>query len=255
MRVRYLWMGTALAAASVLSQRVYNASAAAPQSGSDRDARAREYVQFLVQQLDQWTRDLPQAYNMAMMRPPVDLASLSENEKAGAGELRASVQRLASVKDPEFRTQLEKTLQAAAPVNAALGKQRFPEGIESDWAQIRTTLNSLAGIYKYPELAVLEVPAPGSGRSGVKAAIPAGAITGYVVDQRCATSGKSMWANPTCVQKCVRDGDRVVLVTEQGKVFQLANQDKVEAESYGQKVAVVGKTEGDVVTVTTLQIL
>jgi len=55
-------------------------SPAAPQPGSDADARAREYVQFLVQQLDQWTRDLPQAYNMAMMRPPVDVATLSEPE-------------------------------------------------------------------------------------------------------------------------------------------------------------------------------
>src|SRR5439155_1365491 len=119
MRMRYLWMGTALVAASLLSP-------AAPQSAPDRDTRAREYVQFLVQQLDQWTRDLPQAYNMAMMRPPVDAASLAENEKAGANELRGNIQRLASAKDQEFRAQLEKTLQAAEPVNSALGKQRFP---------------------------------------------------------------------------------------------------------------------------------
>src|SRR5439155_6345770 len=121
--------------------------------------------------------------------------------KAGASELRANIQRLSQAKDQEFKAQLEKTLQAAAPVNAALGKQRFPEGIESDWAQIRTTLNSLAGIYKYPELAVLEVPA--AGKSGTKVAVPAGAVTGYVVDQRCAASGTSMWTNVACVQKYV----------------------------------------------------
>jgi hypothetical protein len=255
MRLRYRWIVAALYTETILST-------AAPQSPFNADARAREYVQFLVQQLDQWTRELPQAYNMAMMRPPVDVASLSDGEKAGAGTLRENVQRLATlsqVKDllvnQDFSAQLEKTVQAAGEVNTTLGKQRFPDGIESDWAQIRTTLNSLAAIYKYPELAVLEAAGPRSGRSKQAPAIPAGAVIGYVVDQRCAANGKSMWTNVSCVQKCVRDGDKVVFVTEQGKVFQFASQDKIDAESYGQKVAVTGKTDGDTITVATLQIL
>ena len=126
-----------------------------------------------------------------------------------------------------------------------------PEAIESDWVQIRTTLNSLAGIYKSSQLAVFEVP----DQKAAAAATPAGAVTGYVVDERCAGKGKAMWTNVQCVQTCVRDGDKVVLVTEQGKVLQIANQNKIEAESYGQKVAVTGKTEGDVIIVATLQIL
>lgn len=248
MRFRNLLLVAALCAATL-------------QSGSDADTRAREYVQFLVQQLDQWTRDLPQAYNSAMVRPPVDAAKLSEAEKAGAGSLRDNIQRLtvlSPAKDltsnPEFRAAVEKTVQAAAPLNAALGKQRFPEAIESDWAQIRTTLNSLAAIYRAPDLAVLEVPEAGKGGK-VLAAIPPGAVTGYVVDQRCAAVGKSMWANPSCVQKCVRDGDKVVFVTEQGKVFQFASQEKIDADTYGRKVAVTGKTDGDVMTVAAIQIL
>jgi hypothetical protein len=255
MRLRYLFVGTGLCAAAILSR-------AAPQASSDGDNRAPEYVQFLVLQLDQWTRDLPQAYDMALMHPPVDVSSVSEEERAGAGALRNHMQRLAAlsqVKDllvnQEFRTQLEKTVQAAAPVNAALAKQRFPDGIEADWAQIRTTLNSLAAIYKYPELAVLSVPGQASGRGGQAAAISAGAITGYVVDQRCADMGKPMWTNVACVRKCVRDGDKLVFVSEQGKVFQFANQDKIEPGSYGQKVAVTGKTDGDIITVAALQIL
>jgi len=255
MRFRYWWMAVALCSAVVLSP-------AAPQPGSDADARAREYVQFLVQQLDQWTRDLPQAYNMAMMRPPVDVATLSEPEKAGASNLREDVQRLANLsqapdllKNAEFRAQLDKTVEAASPLNAALAKQRFPEAIETDWAEIRTRLNSLASIYEHPGLAVLEPPAPGSGKSKQAIALPPGAVLGYVVDQRCAAVGKSMWTNVSCVQKCVRDGDKVVLVTEQGKVLQFASQDKVDPESFGQKVAVTGKTEGDIITVATLQIL
>jgi len=259
MRLRYWSMAAALSAAAVLSP-------GAPQTASDADVRAREYVQFLVQQLDQWTRDLPQVYNLAMVRPPVDVSALSEPEKAAAGNLRENVQRLTALSlspalsqskdlpvNAAFREQLEKTVQAAALVNAALGEQRFPEAIETDWAQIRTTLNSLAAIYKCSELAVLEVPGPA--RNKQPAAVPAGALVGYVVDQRCAATGKSMWTNVACVQKCVRDGDKVVFVTEQGKVFQFDTPDKIDADSYGQKVAVTGKTDGDTITVAALQIL
>jgi len=238
---------------------------AAPQRSTEADVRAREYVQFLVTQLDQWTSDFPQAYNMAMMRPPVDSARLSEGAKSGAINLREEVARLTQLSKAEdlmanapFKAQLTKTISAAGPMNEALGTQRFPEAVQTDWAPIRTTLNSLADIYKVPLLAVLEPPAPGTKEKtggSVVAAIPAGAITGYVVDQRCALSGKAMWTDAKCVQKCVRDGDKVVLVTDMGKVLQIANQEKIEAESYGQRVAVTGKTESGVLTVATLQIL
>jgi hypothetical protein len=241
-------------------------SPAVPQNSGDRETRAREYVQFLVLQLDQWTRDFPQAYDLALMRPPVDATTLSEGAKAGAGSLRESVTKLVTLSkandvttNPTFRGQLEKTLQAALPVNEALGKQRFPEAVQSDWAPLRTSLNSLAEIYKAPQLPVLEPPAAGAGAKGGKelaaATLPAGAVTGYVVDERCAARGKAMWVNAQCVLTCVRDGDKVVLVTEQGKVFRIANQEKIEAESYGQKVGVTGKSEGDTITVATVQIL
>ncbi|MDQ1469049.1 MAG: hypothetical protein QOJ99_529 [Bryobacterales bacterium] len=238
---------------------------AIPQSVADRETRAREYVQFLVMQLDQWTRDFPQAYDMALMRPPVDAGALSEGARAGAGSLRDSVAKLVSlsaandlITNATFRAQLEKTLLAASPVNEALGKQRFPEAIVNDWAPLRTSLNSLADIYKAPQLPVLDLPAAASGAKGgqkVASVLPPGAVTGYVVDERCAARGKAMWVNVQCVQTCVRDGDKVVLVTEQGKIFRIANQEKIEADSYGQKVAVTGKSEGDTITVSTLQIL
>ena len=239
-------------------------SSAAPQS--DAETRAREYMQFLVQELDQWTRDFPQAYNMALVRPPVDAAGLSENAKAGAHNLRAAIVRLTELSrandvrtNPAFHAQLEKAVAAAAPMNAALAAQKFPEAIQSDWQTIRTTLNSLAEICKTTELAIIEAPGPGSApvkdAKTVAANIPAGAITGYVVDQRCALRGKAMWVNAQCVLTCVRDGDKVVLVSEDGKVMQISNQEKIEAESYGQKVAITGKTAGDVITVATLQIL
>jgi len=235
--------------------------AASPQGDAEREKRANAYIQFLVIELDQWTRDFPQAYNMAMMRPPVEAARMSETAKSAASDFRAGVIRLAALSaaqdlpaNEDFRGQIENTLLAAVPLNQALGAERFPEAIESDWAPIRTTLNSLAGIYKVPPLPVLEAPAPGSGNKGKAQPIPAGALAAWVVDQRCAGS-KAMWTDVKCVQKCVRDGDKVVLVTEQGKVVQIANPDKIDADSYGRKVAVTGKTSGDTITVDTLQIL
>jgi hypothetical protein len=239
---------------------------AAPPQDPERDARTRDHIKFLVTELDQWTSDLPQTYDRALVRPPVDAGALSEAGKAAADNLRDSIKRLTTLSNGQdiatnaaFREQLEKTLAVAKAMNEALGAQRFPQAIEGDWVPIRTNLNSLADIYKLQELAALEIPGADSpgGRKAVKAAaaLPPGAVTGYIVDQRCAARGKGMWTNAQCVQTCVRDGDRVVLVTEEGKVFQIANQDKVDQDAYGQKVAVTGKTEGDAITVATLQTL
>ena len=58
-----------------------------------------------------------------------------------------------------------------------------------------------------------------------------------------------MWANADCVKHCVRDGDSVVLVTEDGKVFKIANPDKVDQDAYGAKVTVVGKVTGETITI------
>ena len=257
MRLRYwsIWCGSVCRGRSVIS--------AAPQSASDSDIRAREYMQFLVQQLDQWTRDLPQAYNMAMVRPPVDVTcAFPKPKRPGQGscvKACSASPSLSQVKDlpvnPAFRAQLERTVQVGAPVNTALANSDFRKESKPLGAQIRTTLNSLAAIYKYPELAVSKRPVRKRTQQTACRLIPAGAVVGYVVDQRCAAMGKSMWTNAACVQKCVRDGDKVVFVTEQGKVLQFASPEKIDADSYGQKVAVTGKTDGDTITVATLQIL
>lgn len=256
--------------AGLIPAVIFLVSAAAPQD-PERDARTRDYIRFLVTELDQWTQDLPNAYNKSLVRPPVDASKLSEPAKAAADDLRENVKRLAllaKAKDlasnAEFRSQVEKTLAAAKPLNDALGAQRFPQSLEGDWVPIRTNLNSLANIYQTTELAALETPGAGGGKSergrsqqvtANTPALPAGAVAGYIVDQRCAARGKSMWTNAQCVATCVRDGDKVVLVTEEGKVYQIANQDKIDADTYGQKVAVTGKTEGDTITVANLQSL
>jgi hypothetical protein len=240
---------------------------AAPQEKYDRDTYAREYVQFLVQELDQWTKGFPRQFYSALLQPPRDSSKLSESAKAGPSDLGDSVKRLASLSsgkdiltNADFRNQVDKTVTAGKQVNLAMASQRFPDPLQSDWEQIRTALNGLAEIYKVETLAALEPPAPGRGGRGVQpaaatvaAALPPGAVAGYIVDQKCAAQGKGMWTNVACVERCVRDGDKIVLVTEEGKVFQISNQDKITSEAYGQKVIVTGKTEGEIITVETLK--
>lgn|SRR5689334_7805113 len=241
---------------------------ATPQVDYDRERYAREYVQFLVTELDQWTKGFPQQFYMALMQPPRDASKLSEGAKAGPGDLGESVKKLASLKDAkdvltnaDFRGNVEKTLAAAKQVNQALASQRFPDPLNSDWDQMRTALNSLAQVYKFEPLETLQPPGGGGGGrrpggaqvAGAAAPLPPGAIAGYIVDQRCATRGKGMWTNVDCVERCVRDGDKVVLVTEEGKVFQISNLDKITSDTYGQKVIITGKTEGEIITVETVK--
>ena len=76
--------------------------------------------------------------------------------------------------------------------------------------------------------------------------------SGYVVDQTCAGK-KTMWDDSECVARCVRRGSSVVLVTEDGTIYKIANQEKVNSEAYGKKVTVTGKMEGDTITVEALK--
>lgn len=71
---------------------------------------------------------------------------------------------------------------------------------------------------------------------------------GTISDAKCGAahadaSEKSM----KCVNGCVKGGQKAVLVSD-GKVMQIANQDKVAAH-LGHKVTVTGTLEGDTVTV------
>jgi hypothetical protein len=191
----------------------------------------------------------------------VDAAKLPESARTGAGDLRQSITRLSALgnardvlTNADFRAELTKAIATATQVNQAMGAQRFPAPLQSDWDQVRANLNNLARIYKVDTLAVLEPPA--SGRDTKRAAAappPPGALVGYIVDQQCATRGKGMWVNADCVARCIREGDKVVLVTEEGKVYQIANPNKIETDTYGQKVTIVGKTSDNTITVASLQ--
>src|SRR5579864_380566 len=118
---------------------------ATAQESFDREKSAREYVQFLVLQLDQWSKEFPQQFYAAVMKPPVDSTKLSEAAKAGPAELGESIQRLAALSaapdlmtNAEFRNQLAHMLAATKDMNEAMSVQRFPAPLQSSWDQIRS---------------------------------------------------------------------------------------------------------------------
>src|SRR5258707_15105712 len=72
-------------------------ASAAPQESVDREGYARDHVKFLVLQLDQWSKEFPHQFRLALMKPPVDAAKLSEAAKASASELGESIKHLAAL--------------------------------------------------------------------------------------------------------------------------------------------------------------
>jgi len=72
-------------------------------------------------------------------------------------------------------------------------------------------------------------------------------VTGFVMDKKCS-SNKAMVGNEACAKKCIGGGSDAVLATEDGKIYTIANQDKIK-EHAGHKVTVTGKVDGDTITV------
>jgi Protein of unknown function (DUF5818) len=73
-------------------------------------------------------------------------------------------------------------------------------------------------------------------------------ISGFVEDSACSTKA-GMKNNAECAQKCIKGGDKAVLVTPDGKVYQIANQDKIVAHA-GHNVTITGDVTGDSISVT-----
>jgi len=86
---------------------------------------------------------------------------------------------------------------------------------------------------------------------GLAASALAAEYKGFVMDQACANKPE-MKGDAACAQKCVKMGSPAVLVTDAGKVYKIANQDKVMA-SVGTNVTVMGKLKGDTLTVDSIK--
>jgi hypothetical protein len=72
-------------------------------------------------------------------------------------------------------------------------------------------------------------------------------VTGYIIDQACADK-PAMRGNVECAQRCIKRGSAAVLVTEEGKVYKIADQAKV-VDHAGKKVTVTGKVTDDTIAV------
>ena len=80
----------------------------------------------------------------------------------------------------------------------------------------------------------------------------AGEWTGYISDAGCAQKQGAKTAaagHADCAKGCIKKGDKAVLVTEDGKILNISNQDKV-VEHAGEKVTITGDMNGDSITVT-----
>jgi hypothetical protein len=86
---------------------------------------------------------------------------------------------------------------------------------------------------------------------GLTVSLMAETFSGTVMDEKCSGTA-AMRTNAECIQKCIKDGSPAVLVTTEGKVYKIANQDKVLA-SAGKIVSVNGKLEGDTITVASIK--
>jgi hypothetical protein len=82
---------------------------------------------------------------------------------------------------------------------------------------------------------------------GLAASGLAAEFKGFVEDTACSTKPE-MKGDAACAQKCIKGGSPAVLVTPAGKIYKIANQDKIVA-SAGTDVTIIGKLKGDTITV------
>jgi hypothetical protein len=76
-------------------------------------------------------------------------------------------------------------------------------------------------------------------------------FSGYISDSGCAAKQGAKAASDGhagCAKGCIKRGDKAVLVTAEGKIYAIANQDKV-VDHAGEKVTLEGKADGDSITV------
>jgi hypothetical protein len=86
---------------------------------------------------------------------------------------------------------------------------------------------------------------------GLSVSLMAETFNGVVMDQKCSGI-TAMRTNVDCIQKCIKGGSPAVLVTAEGKVYKIANQDKI-LPSAGKNVSVDGKLAGDTITVASVK--
>lgn len=82
---------------------------------------------------------------------------------------------------------------------------------------------------------------------GLAAAGMAAEFKGFVEDTACSTK-PGMKDNATCAKSCIKGGSPAVLVTAEGKVYKIANQDKIVSHA-GENVTVTADLKNDTLTI------
>jgi len=82
---------------------------------------------------------------------------------------------------------------------------------------------------------------------GLAAVGMAAEFTGFVEDTSCS-SKPGMKGNAACAKSCIKGGSPAVLVTADGKVYKIANQDKIVSHA-GENVTVTADLKDDTLTI------
>jgi hypothetical protein len=83
--------------------------------------------------------------------------------------------------------------------------------------------------------------------SGMAFSALAADYSGYIIDDSCAAK-KEMRGNVGCAQSCIKRGAKAVLVTDDGTIYKITEQEKVVPEA-GKKVTISGTLTGDTISV------
>ena len=70
---------------------------------------------------------------------------------------------------------------------------------------------------------------------------------GTIIDEKCSKIA-SMKGDVDCANKCIKGGSPAVLLTDSGKIYKIADQDKVVAMA-GKQVTITGKAKDDTISV------
>ena len=82
---------------------------------------------------------------------------------------------------------------------------------------------------------------------GLAAGALAAEFKGFVEDTSCSTK-PGMKGNAACAKSCIKGGSPAVLVTADGKVYKIANQDKIVSHA-GESVTVTADLKDDTLTI------
>ena len=72
--------------------------------------------------------------------------------------------------------------------------------------------------------------------------VAAAEFKGYIIDEKCSANPK-MRGDAACAEKCIKGGSPAVLVTDDGKVYKIADQAKVIPLA-GKQVTISGDEKG-----------